>query len=60
MVKNGNGIVATLDRQPLVHGFLTVVRNHHIHPELCQLPRQQVVGKEEKGLETKSNARAKR
>jgi hypothetical protein len=38
MVKDGNGIVTSFDREPLVHSFLTVGGNHDMHPKLGQLP----------------------
>lgn len=38
MIENGDGIVTTLSSQPPVDGLLSVVGDHYIHSQLCQLP----------------------
>lgn len=40
MIKNGDGVVTTLGGQPSVDGLLSVVGDHHIHSQLCQLSNE--------------------
>lgn len=38
MIKNGDGVVSTLNREPLVHCFQAIAGDGHVHPEFRELP----------------------
>ena len=48
MIKDSNGVVSTLNREPLVHCFQAIAGDGHVHPELRELPND--IGKKQQRL----------